>query len=98
MLEESEAKGIDVNAKADWNNHTGLHLACIFGHEEVVSILLDNSEAKQININARNRDGNDGFSLACIFGHKEVVLIFLDKSERQRKLTLMPKTVMVTMA
>lgn len=61
ILEEN--RDLDLNWKnEERDSHTALHLACLHGQDEIVSLLLT---APTISVNAKNWHGNTAFKLAC---------------------------------
>ena len=56
--------------------------SCDYGQRDVVQLLLDNSERRNIDLNARSDLGKTALMFACMYGFKDVVQLFLDNSER----------------
>ena len=57
------------------------HNACLRGHVDVVTLLLKESESKDIQINATNRNGDTAFHMACSKGQIEVATCLLNESQ-----------------
>ena len=55
-------------------------IACQKGENNIVKLLLDNSE--RIELNVAGNYGSTAFMIACQDGHKDVVQLFLDYSHR----------------
>ena len=72
-------KNIDFNASN--YGRTAFTGASISGHTDIVKLLLDHSDIKNIDLNAGNKSGWTGFMLACTSGHKDVVQLLLDHSD-----------------
>ena len=68
--------GIDINAKTKLGR-TALHLACIYGHSDVVKLLIENTVAFCIDLNVKDNSGKTAFLWACFFGHLDVVKIIM---------------------
>jgi hypothetical protein len=64
--------GIDVNIKNN-DGFTGLMLACINGHFDIVKLIVD----KGADFSIANKDGNTGFHLACEYGHIEIIKVLI---------------------
>ena len=64
----------DVNEELDGYGCAPLHLACIYGHHEVVSVLVAHP---QINVNQKDREGYTPFNDGCSTGNVEVVKVLL---------------------
>ena len=76
LLNESESRGININAK-DENGNTGLHLSV---NQEAK--FLDNFlNATGIDINIKNADGNTIFQMLCANGNEDAVVLFLNESK-----------------
>ena len=43
--------------------------------------MLDQSDIKNIDLNAKNEKGWTGFTVACIIGHTNIVKLLLDNSD-----------------
>ena len=65
-------------------------LACVYGHKDVVQLLLDCS-SRNIGLNSRENDGKTPLMLACHIGHKDVVQLFLDSSDSNIELNVRGK-------
>jgi ankyrin repeat protein len=76
--------GIDVNAK-DFGGRTGLYLASMYGHTEIVKLLLDKGADANLPKQAfeghtdGEYDGHTALYVACKRGHTEVVKLLLAK-------------------
>ena len=67
-------------------------LACYKGQIDVVKLLLDHSEDKNIDLNATTYSlGRTAFMIACGEGHKAVVKLLLDYS-KDKNIDLNAKT------
>ena len=65
------ATRIDINA-TDTDGNTGLHIACSFGHLNLVQSLVA-IKKKTINVNTKNNNGAYPMALAALGGHRLVV-------------------------
>jgi ankyrin repeat protein len=76
-------RGYDVNLKDD-SNLTGLHIACIHGHQKIVQFLVD----KEASITCRDLDGMTPLHFACENNHTAVAIYLVrmggDTSLRNR--------------
>ena len=75
LLNESESRGININAK-DENGNTGLHLSV----NQDAKLLDHFLNATGIDVNIKNADGNTIFQLLCANGNEDAVKIFLYES------------------
>ena len=62
--------GVDVN-----NDLTVLHYAALYGHKEIVELLIS-----KVNVNARDNNGWTALHHAAFHGHKEIVEILIEKN------------------
>jgi ankyrin repeat protein len=67
----------NVNEDLYGSGWTALHIACRFGHHEIVSVLLVHP---QININQKNNGGSTPLHRGCLWGKVEVVKVLLRDS------------------
>jgi hypothetical protein len=64
---------VDVNWMNDYNQGiTGLHVACIRGHLEIISLLLRHP---CIDVNQKDNCGRTPFYVACAYGRSSVVAL-----------------------
>ena len=75
LLNESESRGININAK-DENGNTGLHLSV----NQDAKLLDHFLNATGIDVNIKNADGNTIFQLLCANGNEDGVKLFLYES------------------
>ena len=75
LLNESESRGININAK-DENGNTGLHLSV----NQDAKLLAHFLNATGIDVNIKNADGNTIFQLLCANGNEDGVKLFLYES------------------
>ena len=68
------AKGVDINAKDSIFGSTALSSAALFGHTEVVALLLEAGA----DVNARNRDGGAPLHSAAFLGQYETAKLLLE--------------------
>ena len=68
------AKGVDINAKDSIFGSTALSSAALFGHTEIVALLLEVGAA----VNARNRDGGTPLHGAAFLGQYETAKLLLE--------------------
>jgi len=64
-----------VNAKGD-DGDTSLHLACLYGHVDVVKVLLSD---ERVDVNARDDDDGTSLADASASGFHEIVALLLAK-------------------
>ena len=64
-----------VNAKGD-DGDTSLHLACLYGHVDVVKVLLAD---ERVDVNATDDDGGSSLADASASGFHEIVELLLAK-------------------
>ena len=69
--------GVDFNSKQEGRN--GFHSACFNGHLKIVSLLLKESDMKNIEVNALTNEGDTAFHLACWQGKLEVVKLLIEE-------------------
>ena len=69
-----EHKGVVINLQHG-EGKSALHLACSFGHKEIVKYLF----SKGADVDLQNNTGVTALHLACGFGHKEIVKYLLSK-------------------
>ncbi len=70
-VKEFIKKGADVNAKDNDYGWTALMHASIYGHKEIVEILISN----KADVNAKDNDDFTALMYASREGHKEIVEI-----------------------
>eukprot|EP00184_Porphyridium_aerugineum_P007032 CAMPEP_0184697718 /NCGR_PEP_ID=MMETSP0313-20130426/4591_1 /TAXON_ID=2792 /ORGANISM="Porphyridium aerugineum, Strain SAG 1380-2" /LENGTH=629 /DNA_ID=CAMNT_0027156551 /DNA_START=358 /DNA_END=2247 /DNA_ORIENTATION=+ len=76
LLYEQNKQTIDVNWKnTDYDSNTSLMRAARYGHEDIVSWLLENTNA---NVNSKNQYGQTALIEAACNGHGEVMQVLLD--------------------
>ena len=80
LLERCNPEESGLNIK-DWIDRSTFMVACEYGHQDVVQLLLNYSDIS-INLNTENKYGETALLLACQKGHKDVVQLLLDNSER----------------
>ena len=68
------AKGVDINAKDSTFGSTALSSAALFGHTEIVALLLEAGAE----VNARNRDGSTPLHSAAFLGQYEAAELLLE--------------------
>ena len=68
------AKDVDINAKDSIFGSTALSSAALFGHTEIVALLLEAGAA----VNARNRDGGTPLHNAAFLGQYETAKLLLE--------------------
>ena len=71
----SEKSGLNTRDKYEW---TPFMWACLYGHKEVVQLLLDTTEMN-IDLNTRNQLGQTALMFACSKGHKDIVQLITAK-------------------
>ena len=64
-----------VNAKGD-DGDTSLHLACLYGHVDVVKVWLSD---ERVDVNARDDDDGTSLADASASGFHEIVALLLAK-------------------
>jgi ankyrin repeat protein len=72
-------KMLDSHDQVDCTNNEGstpLHLAAMWGHDEVMEALLQ-TPANTFNVNSKDRNGNTPLHLAAEWGHKGVVALLI---------------------
>jgi ankyrin repeat protein len=67
----------NVNELLDEYDYTALHFACLYGHHEIVSVLLVHP---QINVNQKSNAGWTPFRVGCFNGKVGVVKVLLSDS------------------
>ena len=65
--------------KVDKEGMTGLHLACDSGRLDVVQLLVDQMDNKQMNINVTNNDGDNALFYAI--EHIEIAKVLLQTGQ-----------------
>ena len=75
LLERVENNNLNAIQTSGKFEGTAFVVACQNGHNEVIQLLLDLKKDKNVEFDARNRDGCTTF---CAFGHKDVVQLILD--------------------
>ena len=73
---------IEVNARSNQETEesTALMVACFQGHEDVVKLLVGNSN-RNIDLNAKTTLGRTALMIACLKGHKNVIKLLMDISD-----------------
>ena len=64
----------------DLDGNTPLHCACKFGHMDIVKVLVNEADAYNINLNAKNKDGLTPFDVAFNLRYMRIVQFLLDES------------------
>merc|ERR1719491_2056634 len=72
MIDSSDKKILNEVNESGW---TGLHLACFSGRLDVVQLLVDQMDNKQMNINVTDNDGDN--ALVYAIQHEEVAKVLL---------------------
>ena len=62
-------------------NKTGFHLACTYGREEIVAMMIEKSDELNIDLTVQDFDNNTPFHLACRQGQLRIVEILIKNSE-----------------
>ena len=62
LLKCAKTKEIDLNWQAD-DGLTGFHVACLRGHYNVISLIMQHSEQLKINLFLQDFEGKTGFDL-----------------------------------
>ena len=77
----SRSIGRSLNAKTNlsWVSH--FIPADCYDFSEFVDLILQNATKLNIDLNAKNNDGQTAFHLACILGKKENVKVLTDNAE-----------------
>ena len=75
IVKELLTHGAEVNA-VDTTGNTPLHLAVLYGSDDLLSLLLEYGA----HINAQNKEGNTPLHIACLYGSKDVILFLLEKN------------------
>ena len=82
LLEHCSSEESGLDTKDEFGN-TPFMVACCYGHNDIVQILLDNLDG--IELKARGYNGwtvlKIAFMWACYYGHKDVVQLLLEHSD-----------------
>lgn len=71
--------GFDTNCKQDQTGYTGLHLACKYGHFDIVKLLVDKNV-----VVTRDNNGMTPVLLAALYGFEDIVILLLGKTDYAR--------------
>ena len=74
-----------INFNAILNGKTPLILACQHGHYGIVKLLLDYSDSKPIDFNAKDDQGKTALNWACQNRYRDVVDLLLEHSSKIKK-------------
>ena len=77
-LKELIQGGENLN-QTDRSGYTGLHWAAFNGHQNCVSLLLDNEIIQRLDINAKDSKGGTPLMKAAVKGNIVIVKMLIDK-------------------
>ena len=84
LLDHSDSKNIDVNAKDSLLGKTAFMNACYSGNKGIVKLLLDHPGSKDIDVNDKDIVfGMTAFMFACESFDEQVVKVLLKHSDRK---------------
>ena len=81
IFSPSAVPNLNTQTKSVWWSHFDPLGHSAYDFSEFVDLILQNSTKLNIDLNAKNNDGQTAFHLACILGKKENVKVLTDNAE-----------------
>ena len=78
-------RSFNLNQRDLKSGNTGLHMACLGKNYSIVQALLDNRQARRINLNIQNNDGKTPLVIAAGTGNRNIVRHILKQPKLKLK-------------
>ena len=78
-------RSFNLNQRDFASGNTGLHMACLSQNFNIVQALLDNRQARRINLNIENNEGKTPLMIAASTGNRNIVRHLLKQPKMKLK-------------